>query len=116
MRHSSIIALGNVFALLSLILMSLSPTLGIPHKVGCIWGGILLNGIAYSLIYSPIVPYLIDYYERHPITKSMKGEEYHAQLIAKMIPFLYLILGVSEMVSPFIGGLIYEEVGYSSSF
>lgn len=68
MRLSSIVALGHLCALLSYILLSLSPTLSIPHHIGCIWGGIILNGASYSLVYCPISPYLIDYYERHHIT------------------------------------------------
>ena len=65
MRFSTIIALGNIIALLSHILMSLSPTLGIPHSIAYVWIGIVLNGLSYSLIYFPIVPHLMDYYERN---------------------------------------------------
>ena len=65
MRFSSIIALGNIIALISHVLMSLSPMIGIPHSIGFVWIGIMLNGLSYSLTHSPLVPYLIDFYERH---------------------------------------------------
>ena len=63
-RLSTIIALGGVVNVLSYILFSMSPRLGLPHNIGLIWAGMTLNGLAFSLLYSPILPYLVDYFGR----------------------------------------------------
>lgn len=95
-RLSSIIVLGSVLNFISYVLFSMSPRLGLPHNLALIWSGITINGFAFSLLYSPILPYLVDYYERNPLkSPSLSPAEYTAQLLAKSIAAFNITVGVA---------------------
>ena len=59
---STILAIGNAINLLSYVLLGMSPTLGLPQRLPVLWSGLILNGLAYSLMYAPVLPYLVDSY------------------------------------------------------
>lgn len=94
-RLTSIIALGSVLNLIACVLFSMSPRLGLPHTLSLIWIGITLNGFAASLLYAPILPYLIDYYSRHQLDSSLSKEDYKSDLLSKTIAVFNITVGVA---------------------
>ena len=94
-RLSSIIAFGAVLNLIASTLLSMSPRLGLPHSLSLVWIGFTLNGAAASLLYSPILPYLIDYYGRHQLDSTLPEKEYKPQLLSKTIAVFNITVGVA---------------------
>lgn len=94
----------------------MSPRLGLPHDLALIWSGVTLNGLAFSIIYTPILPFVIDYYTRHPILPEMNDKEYQTILLSKTVAIFNVLVGIAEVVSPFIGGMFYDELGFTVAF
>lgn len=66
-RLSSIISLGSILHLLSYVLFSMSARLGMPHNLGFIWSGMVMNGFGFSVLFTPILPYILDYFGRNKV-------------------------------------------------
>ena len=102
--------------ILAYLLFSMSPRLGLPHNLALIWCGVTLNGFAFSILYTPILPYVIDYYTRHPIHSSLSEKEYQAALLSKTVSVFIVLVGIAETIGPFIGGLFYDLLGFTVAF
>ena len=73
----------------------MTPRLGLPHDLALIWTGVTLNGFAFSILYTPILPFVIDYYSRHPILSSIPKKEYQAVLLSKTVAVFNVMVGIA---------------------
>lgn len=94
-RLTTIIAFGSFLNISAYVLFSMTPRLGLPHDLALIWTGVTLNGFAFSILYTPILPFVIDYYSRHPILSSIPKKEYQAVLLSKTVAVFNVMVGIA---------------------
>ena len=66
-RLSSIMAIGVILSVIGNSLMGFCPLFDIHHSISYIWVGLVLLGIALSLMNASFMPYIVHHYETHPL-------------------------------------------------